>query len=188
MGMFDTIHFDKAYSCPHCAAEIASTQTKAFDQSLSVYHVKDCVSHAEEIRIIKEELFCEKCSRFSGKYVYIAVQRGILVGVADTLSVAQSMLNDMNLEKLILWYHDLFDKFLDEEREKSNVVGFMENTVEWFEKGYHKIGAGDIAAKRELFFITKKEYLENAQEPLEAIKNYLAHRETKDEDRGVSGQ
>jgi len=180
MGMFDTIHFDNAYSCPLCGAEIAATQTKAFDQTLSAYHVKDCVSHAEEIRIVKEDLFCEKCSKFSGQYVYIAVHRGILVGVADTLSAAQSMLNDMNLEKMILWYHDLFKKFGEEAREKTNALGFMENTVEWFEKGHNKIEKiedRDDAAKRELFFIMNKAYLENSREPLEAIKKYLAAKE-----------
>jgi len=147
--------------------------------------VKDCVLHAEEIRNVKEELFCEKCSKFSGQYVYIAVHRGILVGVADTLSVAQSMLNDLNLEKMILWYHDLFKECVEEAREKTKALGFMENTVEWFEKGYHKIKEMDDTAKRELFFIMNKEYLKDVQEPLEAMKRYLAAREARDEDCGV---
>ena len=51
------------------------------------------------IRVIKEELLCNKCSEFTGRYVYIAVFRGILVGVADSLQEARHMLSDMNLEK-----------------------------------------------------------------------------------------
>jgi len=182
MGVFDTIYFDKAYSCSQCGAEIDSTQSKAFEQTLSNYHVKDCISHAEDLRIVKEELYCNACRKSSGQYIYFAVHRGILVGVADTLPAAQSMLNDMNLEKLILWYHDLFKKLRGEAREKANALGFMRNMVEWFEKGYHKIEEGDDAAKRGLFFIMNKAYLEDAQEPLEAIKKYLTANEKKDEE------
>lgn len=90
----------------------------------------------------------------------------------------------MNLEKMILWYHDLFKKFIEEDREKTNALGFLENTVEWFEKGYHKIEGRDDTAKQGLFFIMNKVYFEDAQEPLEAIKKYLAARETKDEISG----
>jgi hypothetical protein len=183
MGMFDTIHFDKPYTCPHCRGEIASTQTKAFDRTLSNYHVKDCVSHAEEIRIVKEELHCNKCSKSTGQYVYVAVVRGILVGVADTLHAAQGMLNDMNLEKMILWHHDLYRKFREEAREKSRALGFMRNAVEWFEKGYYKLGEGNNAEKRGLFFILNKEYLKDVQDPLEALKNYLAANEKEEEDQ-----
>jgi len=30
--MFDTIYFDKAYTCPKCQKRIYSTQTKAFEE------------------------------------------------------------------------------------------------------------------------------------------------------------
>jgi len=177
MGMFDTIVFDKAYTCPQCGAEIASTQTKAFEQTLSNYHVKDCISHAEDIRIVKEELFCHKCSHFGGQYVYLAIVRGILVGVVDTLQAAEVMLNDLNLEKMILWYHDLFTRYQSESREKRGSLNFMKHVVEWFEKGYHKIDEGDAATKGKLLFIWNKELLQDAKEPLEAIKRYLAEQE-----------
>jgi len=185
MGVFDTIYFDKAYPCSQCGAEIDSTQTKAFEQALSHYHVKDCISHAEDIRIVKEELYCNACRKLSGQYVYIAVHRGIVVGVADTLPAAQNMLNDMNLEKMILWYHDLFKKFRKEAREKANALGFMRSTVEWFEKGYHKMDEGDNAANRALFLIMGKEYLKGSQDPLEALKKYLIVKEKKEEDQDL---
>ena len=88
MGMFDTIYFDQPYFCPMCQGKIISTQTKAFENLLEDYHVKDCVSHAEEIRIVKEELFCDHCSKYIGLDVYIAVNRGVLIGVAATLEEA----------------------------------------------------------------------------------------------------
>ena len=105
--------------------------------------------------------------------------------MADTLQAAQGILNDMNLEKMILWYHDLFKKFRKESRERSNALGFMRNTIEWFEKGYHKLGEENNAEKRGLFFILNKEYLKDAQEPLEAMKKYLAANEKEEEDQGV---
>jgi tRNA U54 and U55 pseudouridine synthase Pus10 len=67
MGMFDTIYFDKAYTCQKCQGKIYSTQTKAFENLLEGFHVKDCVGHAEEMRIVKEELFCDNCSEFIGQ-------------------------------------------------------------------------------------------------------------------------
>jgi hypothetical protein len=37
MGMFDTIYFDKAYTCQKCQKKIYSTQTKAFENLLEVF-------------------------------------------------------------------------------------------------------------------------------------------------------
>ena len=176
MGMFDTIVFDKSYTCPQCGAELDSIQTKAFEQTMSSYRVKDCISHAEDIRIVKEELFCDKCSHFSGQYVYLAVVRGILIGVVDTLQAAQSLLNDLNLEKMILWYHDLFKRYWIESHEKRGALNFMRHVVEWFEKGYHKLEEGDAAAKGKLLFIWDSKHLQDAKEPLEAIKKFLAEK------------
>ena len=113
MGMFDTIYFDQKYTCPLCGKEIGDIQTKEFENLLNYYHVKDCISHAEDIRIIKDELFCDACSKHTGKYVYIIVVRGILLGITDTLKAAKELLNDLNLEKLILWYHDLYKRYVN---------------------------------------------------------------------------
>ena len=93
--MFDTIYFDKAYTCPICQKEIHSTQTKAFENLLEGFHVKDCIGHAEEMRIVKEELFCDSCSEFIGKDVYIVVGRGILLGITETLEEAKKLLNQL---------------------------------------------------------------------------------------------
>ena len=84
MGMFDTIIFDRPIPCPKCGAEIRSDQTKAFECTLDDYRIGDCVAHAEEIRIVRDELFCGKCTEFTGAYYYLAVYRGILVGIDNS--------------------------------------------------------------------------------------------------------
>lgn len=58
MGMFDTIIFDRPFPCAKCGAEIRSDQTKAFECTLDDYHIGDCIAHAEEIRIVGDELYC----------------------------------------------------------------------------------------------------------------------------------
>lgn len=88
--------------------------------------MKDCVGHAEEMRIVKEELFCDNCREFIGKNVYIVIGRGILLGVTETLEEAKKVLNGLNEEKLILWYHDLYQRYIDEQREKQSYWRFLE--------------------------------------------------------------
>ena len=182
MGMFDTIYFDRHYLCPKCKAKIDSTQTKAFERTLTNFHIKDCVSHAEEIRVVKEELLCDKCSKFTGQHLYIAVSRGILVGVADSLQGARHMLNDMNLEKLILWYHDLYKTYDAEARENAGVLRFLGNVVKWFEQGRHKKKRDTIKGIGDLPFLFDKEYLKGAKDPLESIKRYVAANQKKEEE------
>lgn len=185
MGMFDTIYFDESYLCQKCRAKIYATQTKAFEQTLTNFHVKDCVSHAEDIRVVKEELFCNKCAEFTGQNVYIAVFRGILVGVTDTLQAARNMLDDMNQEKLILWYHDLFKKFREQSRDKENFFRFMKNVVDWFEKGHHKKKKTKAEGISDILFLFDKEYLKGAKDPLEAIKRFLAAKQKEEEESDI---
>lgn len=185
MGMFDTIYFDKPYLCPNCRAKIDSTQTKAFERTLTNFHIKDCVSHAEEIRVVKEELFCNRCSKFAGQHVYIAVFRGILVGVADSLQEARHMLNDMNLEKLILWHHDLYEKYDREVRENEGILRFLKNVVEWFEEGRHKKKKDKVKGIGDILFLFDKEYLKGAKDPLEAIKKFLAAKQKVEKRRDI---
>ncbi|MBI4683405.1 MAG: hypothetical protein HY757_09950 [Nitrospirae bacterium] len=185
MGMFDTIYFDKPYLCPNCRAKIDSTQTKAFERTLTSFHVKDCISHAEEIRIVKEELFCNKCSEHIGQYVYLAVFRGILVGVGNSLQEARHMLDDMNLEKLILWYHDLYKKYDGEVRENGAVFRFLRNVVDWFEQGRHKKKRTKAKGLGDIPFLFDKEYLKGAKDPIEAIKKFLTAKQKGEKEADI---
>ena len=110
MGMFDTILFDQPILCPKCGAEITSDQTKAFECTLDEYRIGDCIAHAEEIRVVRDELFCGQCKKFTEKHYYLVVYRGILAGIEEDLENPERRLRTFGFETLILWYHDLYAK------------------------------------------------------------------------------
>lgn len=175
MGMFDTIYFDKAYTCPICQRKIYSVQTKAFENLLEDFHVKDCVGHAEEMEIIKEELFCGNCSKFIGKNVYIVVGRGILLGITERLEEAKKLLNDLNAEKLILWYHDLYQRYIGERNEKRSYWRFLEDLREWYGEGLHERPEPDSGIER-LRFIRNSRHLKGCMNPVESIERFLTYK------------
>lgn len=175
MGMFDTVYFDRKYPCPFCRSLIASTQTKAFENVLDNYHIKDCISPAEDIRIVKEELFCWKCSKHTESHVYLVVNRGILVDVVATLQDAKALLNDLNLEKLILWYHDLYRKYMAEKGESSSYDRFLNDLYEWFGEAMHRKTDGE-EAKKKFFFFFNRVHLKGALSPVEAVRRFLTHK------------
>ena len=177
MGMFDTIYFDKPYFCPMCQGKIISTQTKAFENFLGDYHVKDCISYAEEIRIVREELFCDHCSKHIGLNVYIAVNRGVLIGVAATLEEAQKLINDLNFEKLILWYHDLYQRYIEERREKNLYMRFLNDLQQWFREGLHKQSADAEAKQFQIFFNLR--HLQGALDPLESVERFVTYQKMR---------
>ena len=176
MGMFDTIYFDQKYTCPLCGKEIVDIQTKEFENLLNYYHVKDCISHAEDIRIIKDELFCNACSKHTGSYVYIIVARGILLGTTDTLKAAKELLNDLNLEKLILWYHDLYKRYVNEQNEKGSYSRFLSDLSEWYGKKLY-LKKEDERTGLEFHLLWNLRHLRGALSPVESIERFLAYKE-----------
>jgi len=173
MGMFDTIYFDKARTCPLCQGRIHSVQTKAFENMLEEFRVKDCIGHAEEMMIVKEELFCDHCSKFTGKSVYIVVGRGILLGITDTLEEAKKLLNDLNREKLLLWYHDLYQRYITERKEKRSYGRFLEDLREWYGERLYEIPETD--AFERIRFIGNSRHLEGALNPAESIERFMTY-------------
>jgi len=185
MGMFDTIIFDRPIPCPKCGAEIRSDQTKAFECTLDDYRVGDCVAHAEEIRIVRDELFCGKCTAFTGAYYYLAVYRGILVGIEQEREAAEALLRSFNFEKLLLWYHEMY-------RQRERACGathraemFMHNVCEWFEGGYDKMAPED---RRSLLFIWNRDILEKSETSLAALHHFLAECEAEAKAGDDNGQ
>ena len=176
MGMFDTIYFDQKYTCPLCGKEIVDIQTKEFENLLNDYHVKDCISHAEDIRIIKDELFCGACSKHTGKYIYIIVVRGILLGITDTLKAAKELLNDLNLEKLILWYHDLYKRYVNEQNKKRSYARFLSDLSEWYGKKLY-LKKEDERTGLEFHLLWNLRHLRGALSPVESIERFLAYKE-----------
>ena len=176
MGMFDTIYFDQKYTCPLCGKEIVDIQTKEFENLLNYYHVKDCISHAEDIRIIKDELFCDACLKHTGKYVHIIVARGILLGITDTLKAAKELLNDLNLEKLILWYHDLYKRYVNEQNEKGSYARFLSDLSEWYGKKLY-LKKEDERTGLWFHLLWNLRHLRGALSPVESIERFLNYKE-----------
>ncbi len=178
MGMFDTVRLDKKCSCPACGGRIDSVQVKAFDKTLEVYDVKDCVSHAEETRIIREELFCDSCSKHTGIHVYLAVSRGILVGTAGSFKEAEILIRDLNLEKLILWYHDLYKEWKHQENRTANYSRFLQNLSEWFGRRYHERPPDSMIER--LHFSHNERHLRGALNPIESVERFMTAQKMKE--------
>jgi len=178
MGLFDTIHFDRAYTCPVCQEKIYSVQVKAFENQLETFRTKDCIGHAEEMRIIKEELFCSRCREDIGKSIYIVEGRGILLGITDSLGEAQRLLNDLNQEKLVLWYHDLYQRYISEREEKHSYQRFLEDLGEWYGERLHECAETDSATLG-FRFIWNSRYLIGALGPVESIERFMTYKKMR---------
>lgn len=174
MGMFDTIIFDQPIPCPKCGAEIRSDQTKAFECTLEDYRIGDCIAHAEETRIVHDELYCDQCRQFTGALHYLVVYRGILVGIETEREAAEAHLRSFSFEKLLLWYHDLYAKRQRARADTRHAEAFMHNVCEWFEQGYDKMASEN---RRSMLFVWNRDILENSDTPLAALRRFLANRE-----------
>ena len=179
MGMFDTVYLDCAYTCPVCQKTIHSVQVKAFENQLETFRTKDCIGHAEEMRIIKEELFCDRCREDIKKSIYIVEGRGILLGITDTLGEAQRLLNDLNQEKLVLWYHDLYQRYIAERREKHSYQRFLEDLMEWYGERLHECAEIDSATER-FRFIWNSRHLRGALSPVESIERFMTYKKMRE--------
>ncbi|HLC17232.1 MAG TPA: hypothetical protein VJL89_13505 [Thermodesulfovibrionia bacterium] len=174
MGMFDTIYFDNKYICPFCNGEIDHIQVKEFDNTLEDYAIKDCVSHAEDIRIIKDTLYCMKCNKNVDKNIYIVVSRGILSAIADTLEEARLIINEFNKEQLVLWYHDLYKKYKNEQNDKHSYKRFIADLIEWYREGYHEKRDKDKNF-RMITFLWNRKHLQGALSPIEAAERFMTY-------------
>jgi hypothetical protein len=172
MGMYDTIYFDKHYICPLCQSKIYSIQVKEFENLFQNYHVKDVVSHAEDIGIIKEELFCNNCHKRFGKYIYIVVNRGILVGIADTLEEGKKLINELNFERIILWYHDQTDIIKKERSKKNSYRKFLYDVMEWYGNKYYERPPTGLEG---LGFFENSSFLKSTNDPIESIRSFLSY-------------
>jgi len=106
MGMFDTILFDRPIPCPKCGPRSARIRPRPSSaRSTSIGSVTPSVAHAEEIRIVGDDLYCDACKAFTARY-YLAVYRGVLIGIEQEREAAEALLRSFNFEKLLLWYHE----------------------------------------------------------------------------------
>lgn len=177
MGMFDTIIFDRPIPCAKCGAEIRSDQTKAFECTLDDYRIGDCIAHAEEIRIVGDDLYCDACKAFTTRY-YLAVYRGVLVGIETEREAAEALLRSFSFEKLLLWYHDLYRKRRRALADNRRAEAFMRNVCKWFAGGYDTLAPED-EPKRRWLFVWDRNVLEKSDTPLAALQHFLAQREVE---------
>lgn len=178
MGMFDTIHFEQPLVCVACQAPIPATQTKAFECLLDNFHIGDCVGHAEEIRIVREGLYCDACQAIDQQFVYFVVYRGILVDVALDLPAAEAQLRSFSFERLLLWYHDQYAKRMVERRGRWDMERFLHDVVRWYTDGYDKMTQEERDEKPmlALLFFHYRDLLEAAADPVAALRAYLTSR------------
>lgn len=190
MGMFDTIIFDRPIPCAKCGAEIHSDQTKAFECILGEYRIGDCIAHAEEVGslgcrcIVGDDLYCGACKAFSTRY-YLAVYRGVLVGIEQEREAAEALVRSFNFEKLLLWYYDLYHKRQHALADNRRAEAFMRQVCEWFEGGYDKQAPEGLGSLR---FFLSRDILAKSETPLAALRHFLAQREAEAEAGDDNGQ
>lgn len=170
MGMFDTVLVKPPYACSNCGQEIGSVQTKAFEQTLDEFRIGDCISHAEDIRIVKEELYCQSCRELPAGYVYLVVNRGILTSIANQLDEAWAVLPGLSLEQMILWYHDLFGRYKAERNELRHYRNFLDSLCRHFKKE-NAVENSCVSSPLSLLFTPAA--IRSASNPLEAIEQFI---------------
>ena len=175
--MFDTVYLKQPYVCSNCGQKVGSVQTKAFDQTLDEFRIGDCISHAEDIRIVKEELYCQSCQKLPAGYVYLVVNRGILTGIARKLDEAWTVLPELNLEQMILWYHDLFGRYKAERDELRRYRNFLNCLCRYFKSTDTETKASISLTLGTLFTPAG---IRSAAGPLEAIEQFIINEKIRE--------
>jgi hypothetical protein len=170
MGLYDTIVLERQFFCPTCGRRISSVQVKDFDPYLNTYRVGDCISDPDDIRLIKKELFCDACGKFTGEHVYVAIARGILVGSAKNLEEAERLIGSINIEKLLLLYRSTYKKYRLRAARQSQILEYLYDLTEWYGRQLYKKDEND--PERRWFFGAYK--FEGIETPLEALAEFLA--------------
>jgi len=137
--------------------------------------IGDCVAHAEEIRIVGDDLYCDACKAFTTRY-YLAVYRGVLIGIEQEREAAESLLGSFNFEKLLLWYHDMYRKRERARGATHRAEMFIHSVCEWFEGGYDQQAPEGLGSLR---FFLSRDILAKSDTPLAALHHFLAEREAE---------
>ena len=95
---------------------------------------------------------CGACKAFTTRY-YLAVYRGVLIGIEQEREAAEALVRSFNFEKLLLWYHDLYHKRQRTLADKRRAEAFMRQVCEWFEGGYDKLAPEGLGSSR--FFLSR---------------------------------
>ncbi len=166
MGMYDVVRLPEPRTCSHCGGRIETVQTQAFEASLTEYAVGDCPAHAEETRIVREELFCTPCHEGTGEHAYLVVNRGILVGVAASFGAAETLIGTLSKETLVLWHHDVCRRLSAERRGREHLLQSVQDALAWFR-------ATPEERDSSFRWLLSRPLLEGAADPLEALERIL---------------
>jgi len=165
MGMFDTIVFQKPIVC-RCSKKLEATQTKQFENTLSVYRVGDIVKGSSAFAVLEENAYCEDCN--DKKEIYIAISYERYLGVFESYRDAKQKMEDCSSVGILKYHPPLYDRY---ENTQSIDRSFMVELVNYFEKN---------ESNKELDFMIFGKYIKEAKTPLEAINNYLQKDKIKD--------
>jgi hypothetical protein len=172
MGLPDSIDLDQPRACPECGTAIKRVLLSWGDKRED-FTVGDCVSHAEHLGVAREQLYCLACGAL-GHFVYLGIFRGLLVGIGDSSDEAKRLLDDVNLEKILFWHHDLFRKYRLEQRARIRLEDFLADVAWWFGEP----DAGYLPCEG------NAPYLEGAMDALDAVKRFLDDKKTLKENDG----
>lgn len=107
MGLFDTLICDPPLVCPRCSGEISTIQTKAFENTLSVYRPGEMISgNMIHHGIIEDHGYCNSCAskKESALFpVFIIIWHDVFAGVRQDEDEAFTILESIDRLQLLEW-------------------------------------------------------------------------------------
>ena len=82
-------------------------------------------------QVYRNPQHCLACNAYTGEYYFLAVYRGILIGITYDLPSAQILLQTLTAERLVALYHDLYRRSelaLRAERQKARPPAVGDDT------------------------------------------------------------
>lgn len=92
------------------------------------------------------------------------------------MSTAKELLNDLNLEKLVLWYHDLYKRYVSEQNEKGSYARFLSDLSEWYGKKLY-LKKEDERTGLWIHLLWNLRHLRGALSPVESVERFLTYKE-----------
>jgi putative toxin-antitoxin system antitoxin component (TIGR02293 family) len=176
MGLFDTVILSEPIPCPSCGHLIADVQTKELEILMQTYETGDVVGHAEDLRILRVEAFCDREKEFTGVHVYLPVFRGILLPPSQSFASAKAEIDSLGLSRVTAMYRDLYRRFRAENRKVTECNVFLSDIVAWFTLGPEE--RKDTVPFNKTLLISPD--VTNAADPLTAIRHFLEANRVQD--------
>jgi hypothetical protein len=109
LGLYDTIILPTPLSCDRCGSQKKKIQTHLFEKTLSEYEVGDILEGPVVSGILRESLFCFKCSKkFKKPDAFIIVKKHVFIDVVFNFEEAEDKLLEFGLTDLNELYQEQF--------------------------------------------------------------------------------